>query len=179
MRVQSDPRDDEARGGLLWPCLLVCLAGVLLLGEALVGGKVLSQADSLLSKQPWSEVAPEGFQASNPLLDDQAIVMQPWLDFAAERVRAGELPLWNPYNYLGQPIHAANTGAFFWPPHALYYLAPSPRWFVLFALAKIALAGLATLLFLRRLLDHHRLMDLGIALPATTGAKVPRSTTGP
>ena len=145
------PRADRPSAGPWWALLLLLGAGALLLADALFSSRVLSQADSLLQFQPWSEVAPPEFQPGNPLLDDQVSVMLPWLDYAAERVGAGEFPLWNPYNYLGQPIHAANTGAFLWPPHLAYYAWPTPAWYEWMALGRIVLAGLATWLFLTRI----------------------------
>ncbi|MHC4375408.1 MAG: YfhO family protein [Planctomycetota bacterium] len=124
-----------------WAWLLP-LAWVALLAEALFGSGVLSQADALLMFEPWREVQPAGHRPANLVLLDQGIVMQPWLEFFAERLRAGEAPLWNPDNYLGQPIHAANTGGLLWPPHLLYYLWPGPGTLVFLALIKLLLGGL-------------------------------------
>lgn len=135
------PQKEGAPGLGAWAWLLP-LAWVGLLAEALFGAGVLSQADALLQFEPWAEVRPEGYRASNPLLLDQSLVMQPWLEHFAERLRQGELPLWNPDNYLGQPIHAANTGALFWPPHLLYYLWPGPGTLVFLVLAKLLIGGL-------------------------------------
>ncbi|MCZ6599061.1 MAG: hypothetical protein O7B99_15595, partial [Planctomycetota bacterium] len=122
-----------------------------LLRESLFGGKVLCQADHLLSFPPWSEVAPPGHVPGNPVLEDQSILTVPWLGFAAERIRAGELPLWNPHNYGGQPIHAVGSGAFLWPVHFLYYLFPTLGFYAWSALLRLLAAGFFMLLFLRRI----------------------------
>src|SRR5688572_27598312 len=120
-------------------------AAMLLLGavlavlfhRSLFCGEVLSQADQLLAYAPWSEVAPAGYRPENPLLEDQALLMVPWLGFGAERVRAFEMPLWNPYSYGGQPIHAGNSGAFLWPVNALYYLFPGQGFYVWSAVLRL------------------------------------------
>ena len=43
----------------------------------------------------------------NPYLGDVVYVIQPWLLYNRDRLRAGHLPLWNPYNGSGMP-HLAN-----------------------------------------------------------------------
>lgn len=149
------PRAPLARGPRSVACALSCaclaLIAALFLREALFGPRVLCQADALLAFEPWSSVAPEGHRPANPLLLDQSLVVLPWLDFAAERVRAGELPLWNPYNYCGQPIAAAATGAFWHPLSWAYFAAPSLAHYERAAFVRLLLAGLFTWLFLRRL----------------------------
>ncbi len=133
--------------GALALALVLCL----FFRETLFGGKILSQADHLLSFAPWKETAEPGHRPANHLLEDQAILMIPWLEFAAERIRAGEFPLWNPYSYGGQPIHAANSGAFLWPGHLFYYLFPSFGFYAWSALFRLLFAGFFALLFLRRI----------------------------
>jgi len=140
----------EGRGGVgkpsEWgaraaPWVLV-LAPLVLLFEAVLGSKVLVQLDGLLAFEPWKSVAPEGYTPQNPLLLDQSLVVLPWLHFAAERLHAGELPLWNPDNFLGQPIHGALTGAFLWPLSWIYFAVADWGAFAFIAWIKLALAGL-------------------------------------
>ena len=129
--------------------LLVVLA--VLLSETLFGGKILTQSDALLQFEPWAQAAPEGHRPGNPLLLDQSLVVQPWLHFAHEELAAGRIPLWNPYDYAGQPVHAAYTGAFLWPLNWLYLVGGSWESLAWIAFAKLALAGIGMLVFLRRI----------------------------
>ncbi|QDU65765.1 YfhO family protein [Engelhardtia mirabilis] len=122
----------------------------LLLRETLFGGLILTQADALLEFEPWIQAAPEGHRPGNPLLLDQSLVIQPWLHFAHEELAAGRLPLWNPYDYGGQPVHAAYTGAFLWPLNWLHLASGSWHAFAWIAFAKLGLAGIGMLVFLRR-----------------------------
>ena len=49
---------------------------------------------------------------------DLLLYFYPLRDFAAQAVREGRLPLWNPYTFMGAPF-LANT--------CLLYTSPSPR----------------------------------------------------
>lgn len=130
-----------------------CLAATLcvLLWESLFGGKVLTQADALYQFEPWSSIAPPGFLPSNEVLLDQSIGFLPWLDFQAEQVARGELPLWNPYNYCGEPLVGTYQSAVYWPLNWIYYVWPSWHAHAWIAFVRLWLAGFFTVLFLRRL----------------------------
>lgn len=145
----------------------LCVAALLvaigvLLGDSLFGGKILSQADALEAFSPWSDSASEPAEPQNALLLDQSIVMQPWQHFAAERLHHGTPPLWNPDNYLGQPMVGTYQSAYFWPLHWVYYLWPSDSFWGWSAALRLLLAGVFTYWFVREL-------GLG-AGPATIGA---------
>lgn len=47
--------------------------------------------------------------------EDAASFFQPYYTFAADEVRAGRLPLWNPFSNLGLPFHASLQAALFYP----------------------------------------------------------------
>jgi len=126
-------------------------AVALLLGESLFGPKVLTQADALYQFEPWASVAPEDYRPSNHLLLDQSIVFLPWMHFAAEQLARGELPLWNPDNYCGQPLVGSVQSAIYWPLNWIYYLWPSWSVHAWTAAIRLVAAGLFTYLLLRRL----------------------------
>lgn len=156
-----EPHDrPAARVRLAWPLLALAAVAALLLRAGLEPGKVLLPLDSLYQFEPWRSAA--DVDPANPLLLDQAIVIAPWLDFAAERLRAGELPLWNPFNYGGQPIVGAYQLALWWPPNWVYFATQSAWFFVGVAWLKLVAAGAFMLLYLAR---------LGLARgPASVGA---------
>ena len=133
-----------AAGGL---ALTLCV----LLWESLFGGKVLTQADALYQFEPWSSIAPPGFLPSNELLLDQSTGFLPWLDFQAEQIGKGELPLWNPFNYCGEPLVGTYQSAVYWPLNWIYYAWPSWHAHAWIAFFRLWLAGFFTFLFLRRL----------------------------
>jgi hypothetical protein len=130
--------------------LVLLLACAALLHDTLGGARHLTQLDALLQFEPWIQAAPEGFRPGNPLLLDQSLIVHPWHHFAREELLQGRLPLWNPYNYGGQPVHAAYTAAFLWPLHWLYLLSGSFAAYAWIALLKLTLAGAGMLFWLRR-----------------------------
>lgn len=48
-----------------------------------------------------------------------------WRQFAAQEIRSGRLPLWNPYINSGQPFLAHPESALFYPPNLLYLFLPA------------------------------------------------------
>ncbi|MBI2963190.1 MAG: hypothetical protein HYY35_05495 [Deltaproteobacteria bacterium] len=104
--------------GLLFCCLLVSIC----LGDLFSAGSV-------------------------PLYGDLAFFVLPMKHFLAERIRLGEIPLWNPWIYMGTPFLAGLQSGVFYPPSALLAL-PFPLGFNLFLLVHyfIALTGAWALL---------------------------------
>lgn len=156
---------DRPRAGELvapiWAVLALIAIAALFLREGLSGSKILLPFDCLAQFEPWKSAGPP-VAPQNPLLLDQVIVLAPWLQFAAQRLHAGELPLWNPANYGGQPIAGAWQMGLWWPPNWAYFADPSWSYFGRAAWLKLALSGFFMLLFLRR---------LGLAVgPAAVGA---------
>ncbi|MCK6447824.1 MAG: hypothetical protein L6Q99_15640 [Planctomycetes bacterium] len=129
--------------------MALALVAAFFLRRGFEPGTVFLPLDTLYEFEPWHSAA--DIEPQNPLLLDQAIVIAPWLDFAAERLRAGELPLWNSANYGGQPIGGAYQLGLWWPPNWIYFATRSPWFFVGVAWLKLVLAGGGMLLLLTRL----------------------------
>lgn len=75
----------------------------------------------------------------------------PWHEFAASEIRAGRLPLWNPYNGAGAPLLANYQSALLYPPHLLYVLFPSPWWMGGIGMLHLLWAGIGMWRFTGRL----------------------------
>ncbi|MBI4436372.1 MAG: YfhO family protein, partial [Candidatus Omnitrophica bacterium] len=135
----------------IWALLLLAAVPILFFHESLFTDKVLSQADVLLALSPWDAVAPPNFLPSNWLLMDQTLQFFPWLSFARESLRRGQIPLWNPYNYSGSPLLANGQSAVFSPFYLLFYVFPFLKMFSVVACLRLFLAGLFMVLFLRSL----------------------------
>lgn len=136
-------KDFQALGflALLW---------LLLLWPVTFGGKLFLPADMLMVMQPWKAHAREmGFErVQTPLLDaiQQAY---PWRKYAAEQMRRGIIPLWNPYMNCGTPFIANNQSACFYPETWLFLLMPPERAFGWAALFSLLLGGTFMYFFLR------------------------------
>ena len=84
-------------------------------------------------------------------IHDACIQFEPWMAQALRAVRGGELPLWNPYQGLGVPLLANMQSALLWPLNAAYLVLPFPLALAAVKVARLALTGIFTFLFLSRL----------------------------
>ena len=57
---------------------------------------------------------------------DTMAYMYPYRVFAAEALRDGRIPLWNPWIYFGVPFLSNLQSAFFYPLHILFLVLPAP-----------------------------------------------------
>ncbi|MFZ5916013.1 MAG: YfhO family protein [Chloroflexota bacterium] len=140
-----------------WPDL-AALAGLFLLAMAFLSpglrpGQVLMPMDILSLFRPWRNVelaAP----LHNPLPSDVVDYIYPTRHFAAESLRQGEFPLWNPYLFSGYPFVSNLQASLFYPPATLSHLLPETLALAandLDLLLHLFLAGAGLYLFLRTL----------------------------
>ena len=138
--------------------VLIVLAGLLLcqfvlLGSSLWGKTILLPLDILAgpnvylprpsASAPWPE-------PKDVLRSDLVYQTEVWRRFVVEEVRAGRFPLWNPYNYCGHPLLAADQGQVFSPYRLLDYAWPSPVAVAWSAVLRALVGGTGTYLFFRR-----------------------------
>ena len=64
-----------------------------------------------------------------------------WRAFAADSIRAGDFPLWNPYTYSGQPFLGGFQSALLYPPNAVFLVLPLSRAITFTILAHLLLLG--------------------------------------
>ena len=114
--------------------------------ESLLGGKVLSPADVLFASASFREVKGPDYEPLNRLLMDPVLQFQPWLEFNRREIRAGRLPLWNPYAGCGAPHLANGQSAVFDPFHAIAYLGRLPDAYAPMAAARLWVAGIGMFL---------------------------------
>ncbi len=93
----------------------------MLLRRRLVSG--VCAAAALLPALLWLRPALAGGQV--PTLRDQGDFFYPLKLYTADRLRAGEIPLWNPLSGTGEPWLANGQSGVFYPP-TLLFLLPSP-----------------------------------------------------
>jgi hypothetical protein len=82
--------------------------------------------------------------------DDGVIFNVPLRVAAAELVRAGHLPLWNPYLFGGMPLHGAAQAGLLFPLNWFYLVFSPPVATNLMMLSSYALAALGAYLYARR-----------------------------
>jgi hypothetical protein len=127
------------------------LAQVILFGPSLVGLKILLPLDHLALPRVYLPLTREtaAMVPHNPKLSDLVISDHINLRFACDELRAGRLPLWNPYNYAGTPFALFPK---FCPFHLPYYCFPRPLTLAWIQLLKGVVGGLGAYLFFRRVL---------------------------
>src|SRR3990172_9346804 len=65
-----------------------------------------------------------------------------WKEFAFDQFKKGQLPLWNPYTFSGQPLLANFQSSVFYPFNIFYFLTdPKNAWILLIVIQPL-LAGL-------------------------------------
>jgi hypothetical protein len=75
----------------------------------------------------------------------------PYREFVSEALRAGQLPLWNPYLFMGAPLLANSQAAVLYPLHWPLLWLSAPKQIAWSIVLHIWLAGAGTYLFARRL----------------------------
>jgi hypothetical protein len=136
------------RADLLAALFLLC--ATLVFFAPLLRGQTFS-AVSLTQAlvEPWFEPGtpqPQQFPQT-----DQADTFYPWIVFAGTALRAGELPLWDPYTFGGHPFFANGETNLLYPPRLILTRLLSPSWAQdLFLLLHVWASGLTMRLFLRR-----------------------------
>lgn len=84
------------------------------------------------------------------IVRDHLDYFQPLRWFTAEELKAGRLPLWNPYSASGEPWLANPQTGVFYPPAWLFLVLPFPAAYMAFLLVHVLILGWgAYLLFAR------------------------------
>jgi len=126
---------------------------VVFFAPVLIGNASLVPFDNLYRFPPWSAFVQQNgvAQPHNPLLDDLVLENYAWKNFINESIRAGEIPLWNPYILAGQPFLAAGQNAALYPLGIVFYILPLARAYAIFAVLHYWLAA-CSMYFLARVL---------------------------
>jgi hypothetical protein len=151
----DSPAPAEPRRAVRVAVLLVglLLPQVVLLGSSLWGGTILLPLDVLAQGTTYVPPATPGAEPpppKDPLQSDLVFQAEVYRRLVVDEVRAGRLPLWNPYNYCGHPLLAANQPGAFSPYRLLDYLWPSPVALAWGAVLRAVVAGTGMYLLARR-----------------------------
>ena len=109
------------------PFLILGFISVIFFWQVFIKGYVPFPGDLLLAEyNPWRQssyfgYAPGAVPTKNQYFDTIR-EFYPWLDFTVREVKKGNVPLWNPYNFSGQPHMANYLTAVFYPFTLLYFI---------------------------------------------------------
>ncbi len=111
-------------------------------------------------------LAPAWLRRQAPTLRDQGDFFYPLKLYTADRVRSGEIPLWNPLSGAGEPWLANGQSGVFYPPSALFLLPSAALAGALFLLLHFAVAVWGA----RRFLKEENVSDAGALFGAAVFA---------
>lgn len=112
---------------LLLACGLACVLTLVVSWRVVLHDEVILPADIVLQDAAWATVRPPGFtRATNGLISDQIRLFYVLHDLAARRLQSGgDVPLWNPYAFAGQPLVGNAQSALYSPPNLLLRWLPA------------------------------------------------------
>lgn len=147
--------------------LLTLIVGTFFLLPA-INGKVPIPSDALIGLyHPWRDIELGGFNqgkypVKNPLITDPILQTFPWRILVIDNLKALQLPLWNPYNFSGQPLLANIQSSVFNPYNLIFIFLP----FVYAWPAQIALSLIVTSAFMYLFLRSLNLSKVASVLPS-------------
>ena len=147
-RVMLRRKRPDALAVLLFFLLPLCL-----FAPQTLGGRTLIPTENLYQYEPWHGERHEvgAPQPHNALLSDLVLQNYNWQLFIREQLQAGELPLWNPYQFAGQPFFAAGQASVLYPLRLIFHLLPIPLAYGWHMVFNLWLAGLGMYFYLRTL----------------------------
>src|SRR5205085_11795560 len=98
------------------------------------------------------------------VLRDHFDYFQPLRWFTSQELRAGRLPLWNPYNASGEPWLANPQTGVFYPPTWLFLIIPFPAAYMLFLLLHLVILGWGGYLLFSRTVSEGTALAGAVAL---------------
>lgn len=141
------------------PFVILGIYFIFLFHKIFLNGLWPIPADSLVSYFfPWNRGGWEGWYegiAHKGLIGfDVFRHYVPWKSLGTEMVRSGQLPLWNPYNFAGNPLLANYQSSFFYPLGILFYFLPIfPAW-IIFVLLQPPVGFFGFYLYLRQIVKN-------------------------
>lgn len=130
-----------------WAGALLAVLLLLFFFTPIVRNELLSPADLLLKSTPWRQAATPDFEPANSLLSDYVYQFRPWRSFAVTSLKAGHIPLWNPYNYAGSPFLGNGQSAVLYPINLPFLILSDATATILSAMIRLFIAGLSAYLF--------------------------------
>jgi len=85
----------------------------------------------------------------------------PYRKVAADIVRSGHLPLWNPYCNAGMPLLGDGQTALLYPPNWLIFILPTAHALTLAILSTFSIAGVGMYFYLRQIRSERTIAAIG------------------
>jgi len=119
------------------PVLILLVITILFFYKTFFLGLLPFPGDLLISEyQPWKSYSYLGYNPgsypSKKQYFDTLRQIYPWRTFVNHELKQGKIPLWNPYNFSGQPLLANLQSQVFYPLTVFYFVFAQPiAWSIL------------------------------------------------
>jgi len=138
-----------------WPIFSILTAVIIAFYPSIFQHKIPLNGNNLVSFfSPWIYQKWDGYPTgvpAKPGILDQLRIYYPYMHLTQQSYRLGQIPLWNPYNFAGNPHMAEWQSGVFYPLHILLPFLPLPFYWTFYQMTGFFLAAFFTYLYLRNL----------------------------
>jgi uncharacterized membrane protein YfhO len=135
-----------------WPVIFIIAVWVVFSAPYLFQQKVPYPAKYQVTFfSPWSYYQEFAGPVKNNAMPDVVDQIYPWKHFTIETLKSGNIPLWNPYNFAGNPHLANFQSAVFSPFNLLFFILPFVDAWSILILLQTLLAGIFMYIFMREM----------------------------
>ncbi|MFH0864209.1 MAG: YfhO family protein [Candidatus Gottesmanbacteria bacterium] len=136
----------------LWPVLFILLLWLIFAYPYFLDNKIPYPATYQVNFfPPWNVEAKFWGPVKNGAMPDLVTQIIPWKKFTIETLKKGQIPLWNPYSFAGNPHLANFQSAVLSPFNILFFVLPFVDAWSLIVIAQPLLAAVFVYLLLREL----------------------------
>ena len=149
---------------ILWPTLLVFVS-LIFFWQTFVKGLLPIPSDTIIGlyhpfRDLYAKDYPRGIPFKNFLITDPVRQQYVWKNLSIESLKKGEIPLWNPYSFSGNPLLANMQSGVFYPLNFLFVFPFHAGW-ALLIVSQSLLAALFTFFYLKNLRLDEKAAFLG------------------
>lgn len=135
-----------------WPIIFIFALWFAFSSPYFIRGKVPFSSTYLVNFfPPWSYYREFWGPIKNNAMPDVNSQVYPWRKLAIDSYKQGQMPLWNPYSFSGNPLLANYQSAVLSPFNILFFILPFINSWSILVLLQPVLAGIFTYLFFRQL----------------------------
>lgn len=138
------------------PYVILSFITAIFFWPVLIKGYVPFPGDLLLSEyNPWRHTSYFGYNPGSipnkAQYFDTIREFYPWLEFTVAELKKGNIPLWNPYNFSGQPHMANYLTAVFYPFTLLYFIFGTINGFSIMIMLQPLLTSVCMYLYAKKI----------------------------
>lgn len=135
-----------------WPIIFIFIIWFIFSSPYFLRNKVPFPSNYQVNNfAPWSTNSKFWGPVKNSAMPDIITQIYPWRHLAIEIWKSGQIPLWNPYTFSGNPLLANYQSSVLSPLNAFFFILPFVDAWSILVLLQPLLAGLFMYLFTRNL----------------------------